>query len=218
MISVITTAPGRTFVGNLDKRLRGHSACWVADTKLTGQFRNYWRALRVARDLANRYDLDQVTVGEDDIEVCEGTFDYIETYRVPESLAFVTWFDANRPAMVQPFDESGKRYACLTPEPAIKFRCLQLVTYPLRTVDLLLSAPQATWWNHPHEGDTLIAIILDEARQVYGIHMPNLAQHVGAESLANPGKGLTPRRTSANYPGADFDAKTLWVPREVSGG
>jgi hypothetical protein len=43
----------------------------------------------------------------------------------------------------------------------------------------------------------------------YGVHVPNLVQHLGDQSICNPGQGLSGVRVANNYPGARFDALTL---------
>jgi hypothetical protein len=90
---------------------------------------------------------------------------------------------------------------------AHSFFCLQGVTWRPTVAEALLRAPAAQAWRDPHAGDILIAKILKGRR--YGVHVPNLVQHLGATSICNPGQKLTGVRTANNYPGAYFNAMTL---------
>jgi hypothetical protein len=79
-----------------------------------------------------------------------------------------------------------------------------------------LRSPAAAAWPDRHGGDTLIARILTGRR--YGVHVPNLLQHIGAQSICNPGQGLAGVRVANNYPGRSFDAHRLDrgpVPRRL---
>jgi len=55
--------------------------------------------------------------------------------------------------------------------------------------------------------DLLIAQVL--AGRTYGVHVPNLVQRCGSESICNPGHALVGARTAANDPGKQFDALSL---------
>jgi hypothetical protein len=81
------------------------------------------------------------------------------------------------------------------------------VTWTPGALETLLASPRAVEWRSLHEGDVLIAQILAGRR--YGVHIPNLAQHLGSVSLCNPGEGLTGVRTANNYPGSHFNALRL---------
>lgn len=218
MICVVVTAPGRPLTGNLGQRLKGHQACFVDDAALDGQVANYWRALRVARDLCERYRLEQILVLEDDVELCTGALEYIEAFPVPPDLAFLEWFDGAHPAAV-PFTAvfTGLPPWGLVPGLLVK---LQAVTWPLRTIRALFEAwplPPA-WWTPKHGGDDLLTCIAGDLGWDWRVHLPNLVQHVGAVSLVDAKRTLTGKRISKNYPGADFDARTLWAGKAVGHG
>lgn len=207
MIAVITTAPGRELPGNLPIALRGHQACWVTDTHLRGQCANYWTALRVALDICERYQLKQILVCEDDIELCAHALDYIEAFEVPEHLAVVEWYHGRLPP-----ETLGRQLVAEHPRKVLN---LQAVTWPLRSLRELLAEPRPRWWPDRHGGDDLLTIIAADLGWRWASHIPNLVQHVGAQSLVDPSRTLAGGRSSKNYPGADFDARTLWAPGKV---
>jgi hypothetical protein len=89
------------------------------------------------------------------------------------------------------------------------FYCNQALTFSRATAEKIRYSPLAMAWNRPHEGDVLIAQVLQLAD--YGVHFPSLVQHVGAVSLCNPGQPLKKNRISHHYPGRDFDAGTLEI-------
>jgi len=211
MICVITTAPGRPHVGNLETALHGHKACWVTDTHLQGTVANYYRALRVALDICERYQLQQILVCQDDIELCTGALEYIEAFPVPVGAAFVEWFDGREP---------GRGVGPCAPW--VKWECgrtlnLQAVTWRLETIRAVLAQPRPAWWTLPHGVDDLLCCIAGDLGWQWGVHLPNLVQHVGAQSLVDPARTLTGNRTSKNYPGKDFDARSLWAPGRAVG-
>jgi len=174
---------------------------WPTEASLTrqGQMRTYWRALSVGLREARRIASDRILILEDDVELSRNALRYMEKTRLPEVLDFVTWFDGH---VVPPGSKSG-----IYPVPAENFFCLQGVTWRSATVERLLRSPAVGAWRDEHSGDILIAQILRGRR--YGVHVPNLVQHLGASSICNPGQKLTGVRTANNYPGPSFDALVL---------
>jgi hypothetical protein len=164
-----------------------------------GQKSTYWRALAVGLEEARKTGDDRILILEDDVELCRNALQYMQRAHLPSMLDFVTWFDGH---MVPPGAAEG-----IHPMLAQDFFCLQGVTWRAATAERLLRAPAARTWRELHSGDILIARILSGRR--YGVHVPNLVQHLGAESVCNPGKKLKGVRVANNYPGSQFDAMTL---------
>jgi hypothetical protein len=178
-----------------------NGAGWtIADTAIQeGQKPTYWRALAIGLEEARRTGDDRILILEDDVELCTNALSYMERARVPHTLDFVTWYDGH---IVPPGAAAG-----IYPANGQYFICLQGVTWPLATAERLLSSPIAAAWPEPHGGDILIARIL--RGRPYGVHVPNLVQHLGAESVVTPGATLVGARTATNYPGRAFDAETV---------
>lgn len=164
-----------------------------------GQMRTYWRALSTGIATSRASGGDRICILEDDVELCRNAVFHMQRVALPADVEFVSWFDGHAvPAGAPP----GIHRAA-----ARRFVCLQAVTWKVATAERLLSSPMARTWNEPHRADLLIAQIL--AGRSYGVHVPNLVQHCGADSICNPGDALVGLRTSANYPGKEFDALTL---------
>ena len=164
-----------------------------------GQKRTYWRALAIGFEEARRRKSNRILILEDDVALCRNALRYMERARLPSVLDFVTWFDGHA---IPPRSRYG-----IYPVLGRSFFCLQAVTWSPSTAERLLAAPAARQWKERHSGDILIAKIL--AGRYYGVHVPNLVQHLGAKSVCNPGQGLSGVRVANNYPGHDFDALTL---------
>jgi hypothetical protein len=164
-----------------------------------GQKSNYWRALAVGLEEARKSGDDRILILEDDVELCRNALQYMHRARLPPVLDFVTWFDGH---MVPRGASDG-----IYPLNAQHFFCLQGVTWRAATAERLLRAPAAARWRERHSGDILIAKILSGRR--YGVHVPNLVQHLGAESVCNPGQRLNGVRIANNYRGSQFDAMML---------
>jgi hypothetical protein len=171
---------------------------WRTDASAApgGQKHTYWRALASGVEHACHAGTQQFLILEDDVELCRNALRYIAGVTVPAEFAFLSWFDGHAvPAGTEPGIHAA---------PAGRFICLQAVTWTLATAATLLASRRAATWSEPHRGDLLVASIL--ARRRYGVHVPNLVEHRGVESLCSPGQRLAGIRVAANYPGATFDA------------
>lgn len=220
MITVITTCRGRT-VAHLEALLgcfekHGHldRVCIASDGPApalrtraqvvesaapAGQAQNYWRALELGSAAAQTAGLDRFLVLEDDIELCANAVPYIARATRWRDLDFVTWFDGHALPAAAP---NGLYRA-----PTDRFAFLQAISWPLATATRLLTSPLRGRWTERHRGDLLVRSIL--SRGVYGVHVPNLAEHVGSVSLCSPTLTLEGTRSARNYPGTTFDALQL---------
>jgi hypothetical protein len=225
MILLITTSAGRGgrgvqepgYLGRLMRQIDGSGwqgkkmlisdgpptllTAWPtsATPRRQGQKKTYWRALAVGLEEARRHRTNRILILEDDVELCRNSLMYMERARLPDVLGFVTWFDGHA---VPPHSSPG-----IYPIPARYFFCLQGVTWRCSTAEAVLRSPTAAAWNQPHAGDVLIAKIL--TGRYYGVHVPNLVQHLGAASVCNPAEKLAGVRVANNYPGVQFNAMTL---------
>jgi len=227
MVLIITTAGGRT-AACLDRLLRQirdsgwrgprilvcdgppvRASGWVVVSCPTrqGQKKTYWRALAMGVQQTRGERDGRILILEDDVELCRNALSYIERTPIPNGLDFITWFDGH---IILPGGTPG-----IYPVPAEKFFCLQGVTWRTSTAEVLLRSPEAAAWTDRHSGDTLIGKILRGRR--YGVHVPNLIQHIGAQSICNPGQRLEGVRTANNYPGQGFDVERF-ARRSTSNG
>ncbi len=172
-----------------------------------GQKFAYWSALRLGSSWGDDDDGEdrRVTILEDDVVLCRNALAYMERVQLPENLDLVSWYDGHAVERISlPGRPAGGHIVAVQAE---RFACLQAVTYPQRTIRRLLEAPAAARWREPHGGDNLIAEVLRGRH--YGVHLPNLVDHVGADSIVSPGQSLEGMRRARNFPGADFDALQL---------
>lgn len=177
------------------------AAGWTTTATRTreGQKPTYWRALAVGVEEARRTGDDRILILEDDVELCTNALPYMERAHLPRPFDFVTWYDGH---VVAPGAPAGFYVASAT-----RFICLQGVTWRLRTAETLLTSGLAAAWPEPHGGDLLVARVL--GGRGYGVHVPNLVQHLGADSVCSPGETLAGARVANNYPGRDFDAARI---------
>ncbi len=171
----------------------------AATPQREGQKKTYWRALALGLEECRRAGSDRMLILEDDVELCTNALAYIERAHLPGAFAFVTWYDGH----AVPRGASRGIY----PANAMRFICLQALTWTTSVAEELLSSRVAAAWSEAHGGDLLIARIL--AGRSYGVHVPNLVQHLGSESVCSPGVDLSGARTASNYAGKEFDAATL---------
>jgi len=185
-----------------------------SDVHRRGQAWNFLRALRAGLDAG----AERITLLEDDLEICRGFVARVEATPVPADCAFISWFD---PFLGCPRLGTYQGYMALPPKEPLPpapgfvrricslFYCNQALTFTRATASRIARAYISAVWTAPHEGDVLIAQILQHEN--YAVHYPSLVQHVGALSLCNPGQRLEKNRISHHYAGADFDAATLGV-------
>jgi hypothetical protein len=171
----------------------------AATPQREGQKKTYWRALALGLEECRRSGSDRMLILEDDVELCTNALPYMERARLPDAFAFVTWYDGH----AVPRGAARGIY----PANALRFICLQAITWKPSVAEELLSSPVAAAWPEIHGGDLLIAKAL--GGRSYGVHVPNLVQHLGANSVCSPGDTLAGARTANNYQGREFDASTL---------
>jgi hypothetical protein len=91
----------------------------------------------------------------------------------------------------------------------------QALKVPLRSLVAFTDTATARMWRRKHHADILFSNVAAEAAgpgvtPYLGIVAPSLVQHVGLKSLCNPTQGLDKRgRIAHNFPGVDFDARSL---------
>lgn len=196
MLFVILTRPGRrNRLHQLQAEITaaGHPVVPVVDVGPEGIQRTLWKCLAVGLRMSS----GPFTVLEDDVIPAAGAFGYIARwpYRLFPSLAFTAWFDQLLPADAQ---------QTLHVADGADFLYHQAVTYSTPTARALVRSPLVDKWHGPHGGDQLVSQILTGQR--YGIHVPNLFEHVGGVSFSAPGR---PMPTSATFPPLGFHCDDL---------
>lgn len=84
---------------------------------------------------------------------------------------------------------------------------LKIPRWTLARVDV----PVNFWHPRGHSSDVLLGKLgTTDATPYIGVVAPSIVQHIGVESICNPHRALSDHGRSAhNFPGVDFDARTL---------
>jgi hypothetical protein len=136
-------------------------------------------------------ELEQLTVLQDDVELCQNALDYIGRVVIPVSAlgaSFITWFTC-------PYDYHWEKIPVQTPHPSelgypvLAFRpsryfiLAPACTYTRETIDRLLYCPHLQQsWPKRHNCDEMISWALGDS--LYATHFPNIAQHRGGKNSA----------------------------------
>jgi hypothetical protein len=138
----------------------------------------YWAALATAE----RAGTDDALILEDDLEFAPNALRRMALFPVPADLAFVMFF---APAILQ----APKMFPGLyrVPAPVI---CCQAIKYSRAGLRRLLDWQSSLGFEAFVESDQSLDRARAELALKYGAHCPELVQHVGATSVANPGEGL----------------------------
>lgn len=190
----------------VDGRAQGFSRPgWSVDTvnhTPQGSLHALFATLRWARN----HDVDRLLYFEDDVVVCKNAIPRMLAVGVPENLAFVSFFDmkemsyAAPPGMYEmsPMGNDGRG-----------FWGMQSVLLPRRTIEFILrNEDRIRRFGNKQSGETLFGYELLKDGQKYGVHVPNLVEHVGDVSAI---WSWTPsvNRRSTSFPGESFDAASL---------
>lgn len=164
----------------------------------------YWHLLRVGRDLGG----DLVAL-EDDVTFCKNAVRRMATFPVPEDLGWVQFFS---PMVIRNFDT----WPGLWRPPKTSSSFLQAAKFPPRTLQQLIywqeNAPEFALAS---ASDDALSIFSPKLGLNYGVHCPDLVQHVGELSEAQEDmKKLGDRRTSVCW-SPDIDAMALYQRDEL---
>jgi hypothetical protein len=157
-----------------------------------GHRRDHWRMLQTVPEGAD------LVVYEDDVMPCRNAVVYMAAW--PQDV-FTTFYRAPNQA------PAG---AARLLDPRMGFWGTLAIKIPARLVQRLAAAPDSTNAGKlPKEGaDTRVGRLLEQWREPVYYHR-SLVQHVGVQSLCNPGATLTGWRTPARDFDPDLDALEL---------
>ncbi len=179
-----------------------------------GNLRKFFDVLEFAR----AYSADRLFYFEDDVVLCKNAIARMQSVGVPEHLAFVSYFDMKE---VKPHQS---RTPALLNVPVMGldgqgFWGLQAVVFPKRTMDYLLAnraqiLDEAGGEARRHQSDYFMGqALLRSPWPTYGVHVPNLVQHVGELSAVNKNaatwKDYRVNRRSTCFWGEHIDAEEL---------
>jgi len=157
--------------------------------------------------LALESSADDLLVLEDDLAFCRNGYLRMLTFPVPADLDWVSFFGPQ--ILVR-----AKVWAGLWRVPAPSFGALAL-KFKRESLSRIVD-----WSKTAVEDFTLFNSgdqALDRARQRlalrWGLHVPELVEHMGARSTQ--GDEMTEERTAKSWPGPSFDALTLWSRHDL---
>jgi hypothetical protein len=193
--------------------LQGAQVCITIDGQRKGALFGAIQAFTVGLELGG-----PVTILQDDVEVCKNFVPYMAKYlhHVERFRTVIQWFcnggNYNQAWQVET--------ASLVERAPDKFLSTQAVTYPREVAAYILPWLQQIYAQvdpddrgKRHSDDRWIQSVLMKADQKFYIHVPNLVQHMGEDSLVGPGIGLYDGfRQSKCYPGKGFNALQLVIP------
>jgi len=148
-----------------------------------------WRCFLLAYERG-----EDLIVCEDDIALCRNGARLAEILTVPWDVAWVSLYD--------PYFRESAHHG-LWRAPAGRFAYAQMVKFPLRTCALLRSVGCQTF--ELMGSDNQMAALGSMLGLTYAIHVPSVAQHIGAVSAV--GNGGLGGRTSESFR-ADYDPLT----------
>lgn len=170
-------------------------------TFIKGNKLPYWHLLGIGAQLGG----DLVAL-EDDVSLSRNAIRRMATFLVPGDLAWVQFFSPQ--TFTQPNTWPG---LWRPPEGSSLF--LQAAKFPAWALQKLVA-----WQTDPEhrflqyrESDQALALAARCMELRYGSHCPDLVQHMGEVSEANPGEKLSPYwRVSRCWGGTNFDALSLF--------
>jgi len=180
----------------------------------------YWKILELARDTSGPFG--DAVILEDDVELCRNAVARMTLLPVPRDLDGIHFFNG--------FYFRGERvHPGLWRTPAAVMGC-QAIKFTRRCLERLVDWRTKPEWQKFNESDNAIGLAQARLGLKFGCHMPDIVQHVGAVSVVSHGmfaEAGVPEdgrrdadrtlggRVSVNYPGARFDAMSLFSAHEL---
>ncbi len=168
------------------------------DTLRTKNKLPYWFLLKVGLDLGG----DLIAL-EDDLRFSKNAIGRMASLIVPADLAWLQFFS---PRVLRAWDF----FPGIWRPPLSSSTFLQAVKFPRRTLEALIAWQLEPEFSMFQESDNALAIAAAKLRLDYGVHCPDLIQHVGQVSEAQDATDqLHEWRTSSCWGGEDFDVMKL---------
>ncbi len=168
---------------------------------LRGNKLPYFALLEHALDAGH----EDVVVFEDDLIFTANAVRRMTTYPVPADVALVQFFAPHilPVAHMQPG---------LWRAPTTSFEFCQAVKFPRRTLRALFEWTQTREFGKYVESDQALNLALQRLQLRYGVHCPDLVQHIGENSATVPGSSVreTSGRIAQCFPDPGFDALRLY--------
>lgn len=163
---------------------------------------------------------DRLLFFEDDIVLCRNAIKRMQDVAIPDDVGFITYHDM----FACPRGSADGLYV-LPSKNAVgvsrDFYGTQALVIPRRTCEFLLARdpleivkPSVNAYPR-NSGDSVMSYLLtlESPWPLYGIHIPCLAEHIGAQSVAWPASSHHGRNKPTNFRGMDFDATGSTLPK-----
>ena len=179
---------------------------WILDVNPSspvGSSKTFKRLLRSSLQISP--NLSRLTYLQDDVSFSKNALTYIDRVKIDDDVSFITWFSfwknwrgAGTDSLpVLELGQGASFYANLA------------ITFPRRSVDLLLASLENERWEYRNASDRICATFLKD--NLFAAHYPVIVQHTeGANSACTP--LCTNERKSNEFAGEDFDTLTLCRP------
>jgi hypothetical protein len=158
----------------------------------------YWHLLSLGYDAGG-----ELLALEDDLTFCHNAIRRMASFLIPADLAWVQFFS---PQILM----DAQMYPGLWRPPISSHLFLQAVKYSHETLARLMDFNEHPEWGMFSTSDQSIALASERLGLDYGVHAPDLCQHAGDLSLANPGASISDLRISKMWPGQAFDSLGLY--------
>jgi len=182
---------------------------------------NAANSLRVLKDAA-KFKVPYVLFFEDDLKISRNAIPVMAELEVPSDCWALQFCDLRsfgdpRSDEIRIFRQSmgdDVNVEC-DPKKACTMWGNQALKIPERTLKLIAESKIPDQWeaqHGPHNADTMFSLISLEQKEApyLGIVAPSLVKHVGSvRSMNNEGRELDLGRSARNFPGEDFDARSL---------
>lgn len=168
---------------------------------LRGNKLPYWALLRHALEAG----FEEIVVFEDDLQFCANAVRRMVTFPVPRDLALVQFFAPN-------INIAAHMHPGLWRVPQTSYEFMQAVKLPRRTIHALVDWSTTFEFNKFVEADMAMNLALQRLGLRWGVHTPDLVQHIGENSAADPGASVRPTsgRVAQCFPDPGFDALRLY--------
>jgi hypothetical protein len=182
---------------------RGWYVDYYDEPHLRGNKWGYWHALELGAKSG-----EDLLLFEDDLLFCRNAVRRMSTFPVPGDLALVSFFS---PRVLQ----TASAIPGLWRPPRFTY-FTQAIKFSASTLQALVEYRKNPGWTKFNASDNALMLALTTLGLRYGVHAPDLVDHVGAISECTPSASLEMNdRRSKMFPGPDWDALQLYSSDEL---
>lgn len=142
-----------------------------------------WKAMLSAMNEAIAHRLHSLLLLENDVLFDAGALDFIQKYKIPNDLPFVTFFQGVK-EYADKYPHGLTRVPFIRPERGEKPRYSwgQCVLLSHAAMSIAVTSPLTKTWQKPQFGDQFLSQALYPTWTHYGVYSPSLVEHIGDKS------------------------------------